>query len=95
MKIKESVGGLKRYKTYAQIFTSCILYNGCIWFFAANKHVILSLQSLIQFSNLNVYQGFEIGVFISNSRQSYMNRIIYIDHKNEMVYLVLILCVLQ
>ena len=75
MKIKESVGGLKRYKTYAQIFTSCILYNGCIWFFAANKHVILSLQSLIQFSNLNVYQGFEMGVFISNNRQSYMNHI--------------------
>ena len=75
MKIKESVGGLKRYKTYAQIFTSCILYNGCIWFFAANKHVILSLQSLIQFSDLNVYQGFEMGVFISNNRQSYMNHI--------------------
>ena len=75
MKIKESVGGLKRYKTYAQIFTSCILYNGCIWFFAANKHVILSLQSLMQFSNLNVYQGFEMGVFISNDRQSYMNHI--------------------
>ena len=75
MKIKESVGGLKRYKTYAQIFTSCILYNGCIWFFAANKHVILSLQSLMQFSNLNVYQGFEMGVFISNNRQSYMNHI--------------------
>ena len=90
MKIKESVGGLKRYKTYAQIFTSCIFYNGCIWFFPANKHLILSLQFLIQFSNLNVYQSFEIRFFISNNRQSYMNHMtlcfIYVDYKNEMVF---------
>ena len=57
-------------------FLHHVFYTTAVFgFFAANKHVILSLQSLIQFSNLNVYQGFEMGVFISNNRQSYMNHI--------------------